>query len=455
MRFRKSTFSHGKPWLMEESALNALLVAASQQDASVEALARQQGKAIDGNYLATQYGGVAVIQVAGPLMRQDDFWSWLFGYGSYEAIAESISKAADDPTVTAIVLDVDSPGGEVTGCSDLSEMIYRMRGSKPIVAYATGDCCSAAYWIASACDRIIVSPTSRVGSIGCRASIRDYTQAESKIGIKTFDFVSSVSPYKAADPNTDDGAARIQATVDALGQVFVETVARNRGVSAKKVIQSYGQGDVMVGAAAVEAGLADGLGTLDDVLAEYGSAAEAAGKTGETGVAIIGAKTLNALRLLAKASEEDEKLKSKAVEDETEEDEDASEEEEDETAEEDDEEDASEDEDEPKAKVKAKGERGRIAAILNSPHAKGRSALAKHLALGTNVSAKEAIGILKAAPKASAAGKSKAKGGNEFAAAMGALGNPKVGVGKAKAATESEKGAAAIAEAARLIGLGQ
>jgi len=466
--FRLGKTDYGKPWLMEETALASMLLSAADRSVSVEAIARERGKEIEGNYLASNHDGVAVIQVSGPLMRHLDFWGWLSGYGSYEAINESIVKAVADPAVTAVVLDVDSPGGDVTGCSDLAELIYRLRGQKPLIAYATGDCASAAYWVASACDRIIVSSTARVGSIGCRAAMRDYSAAEQKIGIKTYEFISSVSPAKNSDPATDEGAARIQATVDALGKVFVAAVARNRGVSEKKVLQDYGQGDVMVGASAVEAGLADGIGTLDDVIEEYGSASAAA-EHGDDTMPILGANTVKALRLLAKAQEEDEKVKNKAAEDEEdeaseEEDESASEEDEtasedeDETAEGDDEDEASEDEDEsaedeaePKGKAKAKGERGRIAAILNSPHAKGRSSLAKHLALNTGMSAKAAASILKASPKASG---TTAKGRDSgFAAAMSALKNPDVGSGKGKQASEADKGAQAIAEAARLIGL--
>lgn len=153
--------------------------------------------------------------------------------------------------------------------------------------------------------------------------------------------------------------------------------------------------------------------------------------------------------------DEDEETVSETETDE--EDEAASEEDEDEASEDEEEDLAEEDEDEePKAKAKrakASGERGRIAAILDSPHARGRSRLAKHLALSTGLSAKAAIGILKAAPKAASAAGKRASGSNAFDVAMRAAGNPKVGTGRAVSATAEDEAASRITAAAKLIGL--
>lgn len=479
--FRKARFEHGRVWAMTEPALRSLLDAAAAQETSVDAIAARVGERLDGAFTAEIHDGVAVIPVNGPLARYYDFWSWLFGGSAYEDLAKEISAAVADSSVRAVVLDFDSPGGEVAGCGELAEMIYRMRGTKPIVAHATGMCASAAYWIASACDEVFVTPTSQVGSIGCIASIRDYRLAEEKAGIREFEFVSSVSPAKRSDPATDEGAARIQAQVDALGESFVEAVAKFRGVSNTEVKTGFGQGDVFVGATAVEAGLADGIGTLEDVIAEFGnSAAQAAHANGENDMLVRGAQAITkaVTKAAAKRSKVSAKAKRAEVEDEDElledeetvseteideEDEAASEEDEDEASEDEEEDLAEEDEDEelaeededeePKArKARASGERGRIAAILDSPHARGRSRLAKHLALNTGLSAKAAIGILKAAPKAGGAAAKKAAG-SAFDAAMRAAGNPRVGTGRAVSATAEDEAASRITAAAKLIGL--
>jgi ClpP class serine protease len=166
--------------------------------------------------------------------------------------------------VKGIILAIDSPGGEVNGTSEFAQMVYDARGKKPIVAYVSDLGCSAAYWIASAADEIVVADTARVGSIGVISAVPDPNAASAR----EIQFVSSQSPMKRPDPTTKDGKAEIQRTVDALGEIFVGTVARNRGVSADTVLSDFGRGGVYVGQAAVDAGLADGVGSYESVLAD-------------------------------------------------------------------------------------------------------------------------------------------------------------------------------------------
>lgn len=83
--------------------------------------------------------------------------------------------------------------------------------------------------------------------------------------------VSSQSPHKRLDPTTDDGRSRLQIRIDSMADVFIETIARNRNVSAENVQNHYGGGDVMIGAKAVSAGLADRIGSLEGLIAELSS----------------------------------------------------------------------------------------------------------------------------------------------------------------------------------------
>ena len=210
--------------------------------------------------------GVAIIPVCGPLARREDFIAWLFGDATYEGISAQFAQAIGDAGVKAIVLDVDSPGGEVSGCSELSDLIFAARGRKPITAYVGGYGASAAYWIASAADRIVASPTALLGSIGVRTALVDMSRRDAAAGIKRIEIVSSQSPYKVTDPSKQEDLDRVQAQVDALAEVFVSSVARNRGVTPKAVVERYGRGDCLVGKTAVEAGLADALGTIGDAI---------------------------------------------------------------------------------------------------------------------------------------------------------------------------------------------
>jgi ClpP class serine protease len=179
---------------------------------------------------------------------------------------------------------IDSPGGEVNGADELARAIFEARGTKPIVAYVGGSGASAAYWIASAADRIVVSPTAVLGSIGVQMAI---SEPAPKAGEKTYRFVSSQSPNKNPELGSDAANSQIQQTIDAMAQVFVDTVARNRGVATETVLTNFGAGGTFVGQQAVEAGLADSVGTFEAVLAELSA-------KGRTGLGTTGARAIMA-----------------------------------------------------------------------------------------------------------------------------------------------------------------
>ncbi len=182
------------------------------------------------------------------------------GATSYELLAQDFNKAVQNPNIKGILLDIDSPGGEVNGCSELSDMIFKARGIKPIIAYASGSCCSGAYWIASACDKIFAADTAILGSIGV-VSIFEKDDED-----KTIEIVSSQSPNKRPDINTEEGKAKVQARVDELAEVFIAKVARNRGITVDEVVKNFGAGDVSVGQHAVRQGLADELSSFEAII---------------------------------------------------------------------------------------------------------------------------------------------------------------------------------------------
>lgn len=249
-------------WAMDEPALRALLAGFDPK-----ALAAYVGAPLASARKATVRDGVAVIEVTGPLFRKPNFFSEVLGTSSYATIRLDLQAALDDPAVSAIMLNIHSPGGEVAGTTELANAIRDARGTKPIVAYAGDLAASAAYWIASAADRIVIGPGAALGSIGVRAGFTDSSGRDAAKGVKSVEFVSSQSPYKRVDHDSKDGKARIQARIDALADVFVDTVAANRGLSREKVISDFGKGDVLIGKAAIAAGMADEFGSYESVLA--------------------------------------------------------------------------------------------------------------------------------------------------------------------------------------------
>ena len=251
-----------EPWAITSSALTTILDIAARQNAPPEAVAAKLGRELQNSYRLEMRDGIAVLPVVGPLFRYANLFTQVSGASSYELLAKDFTQAVENPDVKAIVLNIDSPGGEVNGCAEFADMIHEARGVKPIIAYASGDAASGAYWIAAAADEIVVSKTSALGSIGVVGVYRGNK------GEDAVEVVSSQSPYKRLDPDTDDGRARLQKRIDAMADVFVDAVAKYRGVASSHVQNHYGSGDVFIGDAAVKQGLADRIGSFEKLLSE-------------------------------------------------------------------------------------------------------------------------------------------------------------------------------------------
>lgn len=469
LKLFRSTSHLGQPWAIEQSAMRAILARAEEQERSFQAIAKEWGEQLEGAWDGQIHDGVAVIPVGGVLMRQLSWWGLFSGSSSYEILIRDINAAVKNPNVRAIILDVDSPGGEVTGCAELADAIHAMAQEKTIVAYGTGMVASAAYWIASSCSRVVVSATSSVGSIGVMATIMDASAAYERSGIKEYRFISSQSPMKNADPGTKEGDAAIQTNVDALAEVFVSAVANFRRVSRADVLSDFGKGGCFVGQAAVDAGLADAVGSLEGLISELGNTNQSTAPalpavTGGNEMGLIKA-TAKSLKVKAKAraaeedqnAEDEEELDAEDEDDvnaEGEDDDTTAEGEDDDTSAEDeevdaeDEEEAEDEEPVPASKAKAKGEKARIAAILGHPAAVGRRKLAEHIALSTSMSVKAAADMLRASPKKTA---TSAKG-NGFDARLRAQGNVKLGAGS-QGTRSARDGGDELLATAKMLGI--
>lgn len=255
-------------WAILPASLQMMAVIAQRQNLDVEAIELQRGEPLRNTHTVTVRDGVATIPVHGPMFRYADFFSRVSAATTYEDIATDFRAAMDDPRIKAIVFDIDSPGGEVNGCAELARAIHSARGVKPIIAYVPNWACSAAYWMATACDEIVAHETSMLGSIGCIAAYLDDSKQLEAEGLREIVIVSSQSPNKDANPATADGRSQIQVILDDLAAVFIADVARFRGVSTDLVLSDFGQGGVFVGAKAVSAGMADRLGNYEALHAE-------------------------------------------------------------------------------------------------------------------------------------------------------------------------------------------
>ncbi|MDP4022055.1 S49 family peptidase [Methylobacterium sp. NEAU 140] len=255
-------------WAIEEESLAKLIeIASREHEPSPQALEAYRAQTLAKAERATYRDGVAIVSVEGPLFKRANLMTEFCGATSYDVLRRDLQAAVDNPAVRAILLNVDSPGGEVAGACELAMAVRNVRGTKPIVAYV-GDCgASAAYWLATAADSIVIGATAALGSIGVRVAYADTSTRDERTGVRRYEFVSSQSPFKKMDLSTDEGRGRVQARVDSLAQVFVETVAANRGVSVDTVLAAFGKGDVLIGSHAVAAGMADEIGTFEGTLA--------------------------------------------------------------------------------------------------------------------------------------------------------------------------------------------
>jgi signal peptide peptidase SppA len=208
--------------------------------------------------------GIAIVSISGTLVRRTQGLQAESGLTSYEAIEEEVLDAATDPAVRGILLDVDSPGGEAGGLPDLMDALKQAGELKPMWAVANDEAFSAAYGIATTAERIYLSRTGGVGSVGVIAVHLDHSQADASAGLAYTIFRGGQykAEHNSLEPLTDHARQTLQAEVDRLHGMLAQMVAANRGLSTDTIMAT--QAGLSFGPLAITAGLADAIGTLQD-----------------------------------------------------------------------------------------------------------------------------------------------------------------------------------------------
>jgi len=211
---------------------------------------------------------VAVLPLFGTIFPRANMMTEMSGATSAELFGNQFSQLLADESIDAIILNVDSPGGVVNGIAEVAQKIFEARGKKPIVAVANTLAASAAYWIATATDELIVSPSGRVGSIGVFAVHEDISKALENEGVRTSlisagKYKTEGNPYEAL---TEEARASIQSSVNETYEMFIETVARHRNVKVADVRYGFGEGRVVSAQQAVTLGMADRVETLEQTI---------------------------------------------------------------------------------------------------------------------------------------------------------------------------------------------
>jgi signal peptide peptidase SppA len=218
-------------------------------------------------------GVVAVIPIYGVISPRQNLFSETSGGTSVEQLTSSFREALADREVSAIVFDVDSPGGHVDGLEELGVEIRNARGGeKPIVAVANTMAASAAYWLASQAEEIVVTPSGTVGSVGVIAAHQDLSAAYEAGGIRTtiITYGDHKSEGNEYEPLSDEARAEIQRHVTHYGHMFEAAVSKGRKVSVEAIRKSYGQGRMLLPKEAVSVGAADRIDTLDNTVRRLG-----------------------------------------------------------------------------------------------------------------------------------------------------------------------------------------
>jgi HK97 family phage prohead protease len=208
--------------------------------------------------------GLAVIPIYGTLVKRAMPMDAMSGMTSYEDLRTQIDTAMADPNCQGLLFDVDSPGGESAGMFELADYIYSLRGEKPMYSISNDSMYSAAYGIASAADQCYITNVGGAGSIGVYMLHVDQSERDKMAGLK-YTYISSGDRKTDGNPHealSDPALEAAQAEVDRQRQMFVDLVARNRGLDTKKVFDTeaavYHAGD------ACDMGLCDMVGSMED-----------------------------------------------------------------------------------------------------------------------------------------------------------------------------------------------
>lgn len=244
-----------KKWIMEPTALKLFFEKLSQ--ISVGPLMASISVAMPKKMLDVR-DGVAHIAISGMLLKTVPGWVRLWGFNAtgYDEIASQIAEALAEPNVSAIQLDISSPGGMVAGQFIAADAIYNARQSKPITAYVEDLAASGAYWLASQAQSISASRTAEIGSIGVFCVYYDWTGWEEKAGIKAVVIRSGEHKGMGIDTITPSQIAAEQDVIDGLAGQFIASVAAGRNMDKSKAAE-LATGRLWIAEAAKELNLID------------------------------------------------------------------------------------------------------------------------------------------------------------------------------------------------------
>lgn len=258
-------------WVGTDHSLEIAIHAHSQMSMAVFDRSQQTQPEDEVPYNYSLQGDVGVISIRGPLVNNDSRYNKYHGVTSYSDIREAAVYASKDPGAKAILLDIHSGGGALSGLTETGQLLSMIDSKvKPVFSYTGGTMASAAYWLGVSGRAVYTSEAAIMGSIGVIVTHREYSKMLEAAGITTT--VMRAGKFKAL-VNSDEPLSKLaqeqeQAKLDSAMALFTRHIADRRGTTAENVDKQMGQGREFFGAAAVSAGLADGVETFDGVISK-------------------------------------------------------------------------------------------------------------------------------------------------------------------------------------------
>ncbi len=262
------TWANGQYWCMEKCALETMTatlvgLAHGQPVAPRAALAQEPQRQMKRGASA-----VAVIPVTGFITYKPSVFSEFFGGTALVNVMAAVNAAATDPGVKGIFMPFDSPGGTVSGLIETAEVIRAARRRKPVIAAIDPLAASAAFWLATQAQEIVITPSGHTGSLGVFALHLSFAEALKKAGVKPTFIASTPEKVELSEvlQLSDNAKAAAQREVDLVFAAFLADVARGRSKDVIQVRRNFGQGRLVNAQDAVRAGMVDQIGTLNEVL---------------------------------------------------------------------------------------------------------------------------------------------------------------------------------------------
>ncbi|PNV85929.1 MAG: signal peptide peptidase SppA [Desulfobacteraceae bacterium] len=222
-------------------------------------------------YMVSRANNLAIVTISGSLTTSNRAYNRYIGMVSYDEIRNAVFSAIDADGIEGIVLNMDTPGGQASGVSELSDFLSEVDESvKPIYTYTGTSMASGGYWLGSVGREVYASKLATVGSIGVITVHASYEKMYKDNGVeitvlRAGEFKALGSPYEKLD---DKARSQIESQMNAIYDVFLETVAENRGTSVNSLKETAAEGRVFVGDDAVAIGLADHVTSFDAAIAD-------------------------------------------------------------------------------------------------------------------------------------------------------------------------------------------